>query len=100
MTVAVLAMMLFAIAFFGASLLFPLYFIQVRGEDALGAGLLLAPQGIGAMITMPIAGILADKIGPGKIVLTGIAVITVGMAMFTQIGCRHVLHLHPRARCS
>ncbi len=86
LTVAVLAMMLFAVAFFGASLLFPLYFIQVRGEDALGAGLLLAPQGIGAMVTMPIAGILADKIGPGKIVLTGIAVITVGMAMFTQIG--------------
>ena len=86
MTVAVIAMMLFAIAFFGASLLFPLYFIQVRGEDALGAGLLLAPQGIGAMITMPIAGILADRIGPGKIVLTGITVITIGMAMFTQIG--------------
>jgi EmrB/QacA subfamily drug resistance transporter len=85
MTVAVIAMMLFAIAFFGASLLFPLYFIQVRGEDALGAGLLLAPQGIGAMITMPIAGILADRIGPGKVVLTGITVITVGMAMFTQI---------------
>ena len=38
------------------------------------------------MITMPIAGILADKIGPGKIVLVGITVITVGMAMFTQIG--------------
>jgi EmrB/QacA subfamily drug resistance transporter len=85
MTVAIIAMSLFAIAFFGASLLFPLYFIQVRGEDALGAGLLLAPQGVGAMITMPIAGILADKIGPGKIVLVGITVITVGMAMFTQI---------------
>jgi EmrB/QacA subfamily drug resistance transporter len=86
MTVAIIAMALFAIAFFGASLLFPLYFIQVRGEDALGAGLLLAPQGVGAMITMPIAGILADRIGPGKIVLVGISVITVGMAMFTQIG--------------
>jgi len=86
MTVAVIAMMLFAIAFFGASLLFPLYFIQVRGEGTLFTGWLLAPQGVGAMITMPIAGILADKIGPGKIVLAGITVITVGMAMFTQIG--------------
>jgi EmrB/QacA subfamily drug resistance transporter len=85
MTVAVLAMALFAMAFFGASLLFPLYFQSVRGEDALHAGLLLAPQGIGAMITMPIAGVLADRIGPGKIVLTGISVITVGMALFTQI---------------
>jgi EmrB/QacA subfamily drug resistance transporter len=85
MTVAVIAMSLFAIAFFGASLLFPLYFQQVRGEDAMNAGLLLAPQGIGAMITMPIAGMLADRIGPGKIVMTGITVITIGMAMFTQI---------------
>ena len=44
-TVAMLAMMLFAIAFFGASLLFPLYFQEVRGETALKAGLLLAPAG-------------------------------------------------------
>jgi EmrB/QacA subfamily drug resistance transporter len=85
MTVAVLAMSLFAVSFFGASLLFPLYFQSVRGEDALHAGLLLAPQGIGAMITMPIAGVLADRIGPGKIVLVGISVITVGMGMFTQL---------------
>ena len=28
-------MVLFMIAFFGAMLLFPLYFQQVRGEDAL-----------------------------------------------------------------
>ncbi|MGQ4484952.1 DHA2 family efflux MFS transporter permease subunit [Streptomyces sp. 372A] len=85
LSVAVIAMSLFAMAFFGASLLFPLYFQQVRGESALDSGLLLAPQGIGAMITMPIAGMLADRIGPGKIVMTGIAVITVGMGMFTQL---------------
>ncbi|CAA9365352.1 MAG: Uncharacterized MFS-type transporter [uncultured Nocardioidaceae bacterium] len=85
MTVAVIAMSLFAIAFFGASLLFPLYFQQVRGEDALSAGLLLAPQGIGAMITMPIAGVLADRIGPGKIVVTGIVLITAAMAVFTTV---------------
>lgn len=86
MTVAVLTMSLFAIAFFGASLLFPLYFQQVRGETALGAGLLIAPQGFGAMLTMPMAGMLADRIGPGKIVLAGISVIVVGMGMCTQLG--------------
>jgi EmrB/QacA subfamily drug resistance transporter len=85
MTVAVIAMSLFAMAFFGASLLFPLYFQQIRGEDALSAGLLLAPQGIGAMLTMPLAGILADRIGPGKVVITGMALVTIGMAMFTQL---------------
>jgi EmrB/QacA subfamily drug resistance transporter len=85
LSVAVIAMSLFAIAFFGASLLFPSYFLQVRGETTLHAGLLLAPQGIGAMLTMPAAGILTDKIGPGKIVMAGIVVIVIGMAMFTQV---------------
>lgn len=86
LTVAVIAMSLFAIAFFGASLLFPQYFLLIRGESTLSAGLLLAPQGIGAMMTMPIAGVLTDRIGPGKIVLSGIALIVVGMAAFTQVG--------------
>ena len=35
------------------------------------------------MLTMPLAGVLADKIGPGKVVLTGIVLDTVGM------GCLH-----------
>jgi EmrB/QacA subfamily drug resistance transporter len=86
LSIAVIAMSLFAIAFFGASLLFPSYFLQVRGESTLDAGLLLAPQGIGAMLTMPAAGIFTDKIGPGKIVMAGITTIVVGMAMFTQVG--------------
>jgi EmrB/QacA subfamily drug resistance transporter len=86
LSVSVIAMSLFAIAFFGASLLFPSYFLQVRDETTLRAGLLLAPQGLGAMLTMPAAGILTDRIGPGKIVLAGISTIVVGMAMFTQVG--------------
>jgi EmrB/QacA subfamily drug resistance transporter len=86
LSVSVIAMSLFAIAFFGASLLFPSYFLQVRDETTLRAGLLLAPQGLGAMLTMPAAGILTDRIGPGKIVIAGISTIVVGMAMFTQVG--------------
>ncbi|AYJ51820.1 DHA2 family efflux MFS transporter permease subunit [Rhodococcus sp. P1Y] len=86
LTIAVLTTVLFMVAFMGAGLLFPSYFLQIRGETTLAAGLLLAPQGIGAMLTMPIAGALADKIGPGKIVLAGMVFITAGMAVFTQVG--------------
>jgi EmrB/QacA subfamily drug resistance transporter len=86
MAIAVTAMSLFAMAFFGASILFAQYFIAVRGEGTLSTGWLLAPQGFGAMLTMPVAGILVDKIGPGKIVLAGVSLIVVGMAMFTQVG--------------
>ena len=49
------------------------YLSGVRGESTLAAGLLLAPQGLGAMVTMPIAGRLTDKMGPGKFVLLGLA---------------------------
>jgi MFS family permease len=47
--------------------------------------LLLAPQGIGAMITMPIAGMLADRIGVRKVALPGLALIIAGMVVFTQV---------------
>ncbi|MFI6865876.1 DHA2 family efflux MFS transporter permease subunit [Nocardia sp. NPDC050406] len=83
---AVLTMTLFAMAFFGSGLLLPSYLQQVRGESTLMAGLLIAPQGLGAMLTMPIAGRMVDKIGPGKIVLTGIALMSIGMAYLTQVG--------------
>jgi EmrB/QacA subfamily drug resistance transporter len=86
LTLAVITMSLFAIAFFGSMLLFPSYFLQVRGEETLPTGLLLAPQGIGAMLSMPIAGKLTDKMGPGRFVLSGIVLIALGMGVFTQIG--------------
>ncbi|EGD54344.1 DHA2 family efflux MFS transporter permease subunit [Gordonia neofelifaecis] len=84
--VSVITMSLFAIAFFGASLLYPQYFIVVRGESTLMAGLLLAPQGLGAMLTMPIAGKMTDKIGPGKFVLSGLVLIAIGVAAFITLG--------------
>nr|WP_285487770.1 DHA2 family efflux MFS transporter permease subunit [Amycolatopsis taiwanensis] len=85
-TIAMVTTSLFMIAFMGAMLVLPTYFVLVRGESALRAGLLLAPQGIGAMLTMPIGGRLADKVGAGKIVLPGLALILAGTAVFTQVG--------------
>ncbi len=95
LTIAVITMTLFIVAFMGSMLLFPSYFLQVRGETTLNAGLLLAPQGLGAMLTMPIAGRLTDRIGPGKLVLGGIVLIAAGMAVFTQVtgGSSYVLLL-------
>ncbi|MDR1999544.1 MAG: DHA2 family efflux MFS transporter permease subunit [Frankiaceae bacterium] len=81
MTVAVVTMALFAMAFFGASLLFALQFQRVFGYSPMKSGWALAPQGFGAMVTMPIAGALADKIGPGKVVLTGLVLDVTGVAL-------------------
>jgi EmrB/QacA subfamily drug resistance transporter len=85
LTVASITMFLFASAFFGALLLVPTYFQQIRGESTLDAGLLIAPQGIGAMLTMPIAGALVDKIPVGRIVPVGLTLIVMAMFGLTQI---------------
>ena len=63
---------------FGSLFLFPLYYQQVRGQSAMVAGLLLAPQGIGAVLVTPRAGRLTDRYGPGRVVLTGMALVLLG----------------------
>jgi EmrB/QacA subfamily drug resistance transporter len=85
LTVSIITMFLFAAAFFGGLLLVPTYFQEIRGESTLHAGLLVAPQGIGAMLTMPIAGALVDKFPVGRIVPFGLLLITIGMFGLTQI---------------
>ena len=86
LTIATVSMFVFIIAFMGAGLLFPSYFLQVRGETTLMAGLLIAPQGLGAMVTMPIAGVLADKVPIGRTVPIALLVMASGFFVFTQVG--------------
>ncbi|GAA2709626.1 DHA2 family efflux MFS transporter permease subunit [Micromonospora olivasterospora] len=85
LTIATVTMFVFIIAFMGAGLLFPSYFLQVRGESTLAAGLLIAPQGIGAMITMPLAGTLADRVPVGRTVPFALVLIVLGFFAFTQV---------------
>ena len=85
LTVSIITMFMFAAAFFGGLLLVPTYFQEIRGESALDAGLLVAAQGIGAMLTMPIAGALSDRLPIGRIVPVGLVVILIGMFGLTQV---------------
>src|SRR4051795_11762339 len=78
-------LILMIISVFGAMLLLPLYLQQVRGESAFDSGLLLAPQGIGAMIVMPIAGQLTDRTGVGKIVIPGLILLLLSTLGLTQL---------------
>jgi EmrB/QacA subfamily drug resistance transporter len=75
---ATATILLFSGAFFGSLLLLALYFQLARDLSALDAGLLLLPQAIGAMLTMPIAGKLTDRIGAGAIVLPGVVLVVLG----------------------
>jgi EmrB/QacA subfamily drug resistance transporter len=73
-------------ALFGTLLILPLYYQIARGESALTAGLLMAPQGVGAAIAMPLAGRLTDRVGGGKVALVGIIVMTLGTLPYAFVG--------------
>ncbi len=83
---AVLTTFVLGAVLFGAMLLLPLYFQQVRGESAAVTGLLIAPQGIGAAVAMPLAGRLTDRVGGGLVALVGVLVTVVGTLPFAFIG--------------
>ena len=85
LSVSIITMFLFASAFFGGLLLVPTYFQQVRGESTTMAGVLMIAQGVGAIVTMPIAGTLVDKIPVGRIIPFGLLLIIAGMFPLTQL---------------
>ncbi len=78
--------LLLGIALFGSLILLPLYYQVVRGESALATGLLLAPQGAGAAVAMPLAGWLTDKIGARVVVSAGMLLAMLGTLAYTQVG--------------
>jgi EmrB/QacA subfamily drug resistance transporter len=67
---------------YGAMLLLPLYWQVVRGEDALGAGLLLIPQGVGALASRGVAGRLTDAIGGRWVAVAGFSVLALATVPF------------------
>ena len=73
-------------AMLGTALLLPLYYQQARGQDALHAGLLLAPQGIGLGVALVLAAKLTDRLGPRAIVLTGLILTGTSTLAFTRVG--------------
>ncbi|MHB8690244.1 MAG: MFS transporter [Solirubrobacteraceae bacterium] len=82
----ILAARLLGAALFGAMLLLPLYYQVDRGESALSAGLLMAPQGIGAALVMPFSGRLTDRVGGGRVALFGIVVMTLATLPLVGVG--------------
>ena len=70
---------------YGSMLLLPLYWQEVRGEDALGAGLLLIAQGVGALASRTLAGRLTDSIGGRWVAVGGFAVLAVATIPFAFV---------------
>lgn len=66
-------------------MLLPLYFQQVRGHDALGAGLLLIPQGAGALLARGLAGTCVDRFGPRRVAAVSFAFVAAATVPFAFV---------------
>ncbi|GAA2104059.1 MDR family MFS transporter [Actinomadura alba] len=84
-TTAVTALFVYSGAIFGLTVLLPLYVQIAQGESPLRAGLLVAPFGLGAIVTMAFAGRLADRRGSRGLGIIGIAVAAAACLAYTRI---------------
>jgi EmrB/QacA subfamily drug resistance transporter len=73
-------------ALFGAMILVPLYYQAVRGESVIDTGLLTGPQGIGALVAMPLASRLTERFGGGRVALGGVTLLCLSTIPFVFIG--------------
>ena len=81
---SILVGVLLAGGMFGAMFVVPVFLQQVQGYSALGAGLILAAQGLGSMAALPVSGWLTDRFGARPVVFTGVCVlIAVSFALAT-----------------
>jgi DHA2 family multidrug resistance protein len=73
-TVGCLLIFAFGAAVYSAVTLLPLFYQSMMDYSALSAGLVVSPRGIGAILAMPLVGILVSKIDPRFLVTTGFTV--------------------------
>ena len=73
-------------ALFGAMILVPYYYQEVRHESVIVTGLLVGPQGLGMLVAMPFAGRLADRYGGGRVALVGVSILCLGTIPLAFVG--------------
>jgi MFS family permease len=67
---------------YGAMLLMPLYFQELRGTTVLEAGLLLIPQGLGTLASRSLSGRLSDTMGARSLAVAGFLIVLIGTLPF------------------
>jgi MFS transporter, DHA2 family, multidrug resistance protein len=78
-----ITLLVFVGAFVGTGMVLPSYFQLVLHQTPMQSGMHMVPVGIGAVLTMPLAGAFTDKHGSGKVVLVGLPLMAAGLGIFT-----------------
>jgi len=75
---------LFGAAIYGLITLLPLFYQELLGYTALAAGWAVSPRGIGAILAMPIIGILTAKLDNRWLIATGFLLFAISSLWFGQ----------------
>jgi EmrB/QacA subfamily drug resistance transporter len=73
-------------ALFGAMILVPLYYQEVRHESVIVTGLLVGPQGLGMLLVMPLTSRLTQRYGGGRVALGGVIVLSLATIPLAFVG--------------
>ncbi len=73
-------------AIYAGMILLPLYYQQLRGESVLDAGLLLIPQGVGALLSRFAIGGLVSRFGSRTVTIASFLLVTAGTVPFALAG--------------
>ena len=73
-------------ALFGAMILVPLYYQQIRGESVIVTGLLVGPQGLGMLLMAPFNARLTARFGAGRVATAGVSLLCVSTVPLALIG--------------
>ncbi|HTA15315.1 MAG TPA: MDR family MFS transporter [Solirubrobacteraceae bacterium] len=73
-------------ALFGAMILVPLYYQQVRGESVIVTGLLVGPQGLGMLAMAPFNGRLTQRYGGGRVAIVGVSILCLSTLPLCFVG--------------
>ena len=81
-TIANISIFVLGATLYGSMFILPLYYQIARGESPWQAGLLMAPQGIGAALMMRKSGAITDRLGPRRVVPPGILIMAAATIPF------------------
>jgi len=84
-TIANICMFIMGATLFGSMFILPLYYQIARGQSPWQAGLLMAPQGIGAALVMRKSGSITDRLGPRRVVPPGILIMAAATVPFAFV---------------
>jgi EmrB/QacA subfamily drug resistance transporter len=73
-------------ALFGAMILVPLYYQEVRHESVIVTGLLVGPQGLGMLLVMPLVSRFTQRFGGGRVAIGGVVILSLASVPLAFVG--------------